>query len=467
MSRRRKEKKRKEKRLERIPEKLQRKRERRERYRVRRTPRGVTYGLVVSLLIVIIVAAWILIPRVPPEPPEPELGTVSILQEDTFYIFINETGHVNVRYMQGRYGAGTQLGEIPLNLTISRTFEESQVNFDFPESTIYYDYFGNAYNIVPSIESDSYEYTLNDIYPLFLLGDSGTSTKGHDEMTGYWSLFWEYLINSSQNLFLAQDDMSSLFTFTFSITMENDTLIYNTPTTVHCNITFNNPPDGTNVYNYGKARLLFPKQVYNETTLLANITLVNVDRIGSRTNFTLPDSNVIDNATHIGFDEPPFDVSLSQNNTYGYIFDLNVTAFTNSSFVLLDFTTPENEFFLQSGETSRNDPQPLYYPFADITVHTERNNDDWLNVTNLVFSIPQVWANVSPPENSTPSPGSAISLYMPKTLGKQHVLQNSYFELKETNTSFKYPLVSSYSTPLGTPFQVPLKISRTRRLIRI
>ena len=466
MSRRRKKKKRKEKRLERIPEKLQRKRERRERYRVRRTPRSVTYGLVVSLLIVIIVAAWILIPKAPPPELEPELGSVHILQEDTFYIFINETGHVNVRYMHGRYGAGTVLGEIPLNLTITRDFGESQVNFTFPDSSVYYDYFGNTYKIIPSFESDSFEYTVNNIYPTFP-EEGGTSTQGHEEMTGYWAVFWDYLLNSSQNLFLAQDDLSSLLNFTFSITMENDTLIYNTPTTVHCNITFTNPSDGTNVYNYGKVRLLFPKQVYNETTLLANITLANVEQIGSRTNFTLPDSRVIDNATHIEFDELPFEVSLSQNRSYGYIFDLNVTAFTNSSFVLLDFTTPENEYFLQSGFTSRNDPQPMYYPFADIAVHTERNSDDWLNVTNLFFSFPQVWANVSPPGNSTPSPGPAISLKMPKTPGKQHVLQNSYFELKETSTSAKYPLVSSDPTPLGTSFQVPLKTSRIRRLILI
>ncbi|MFX1300408.1 MAG: hypothetical protein ACFFAL_04415 [Promethearchaeota archaeon] len=464
MSRRRKEKKRKEKRLERIPEKLQRKRERRERYRVRRTPRSVTYGLVVSLLIVIIVAAWVLIPKAPPPDLEPELGTVHILQEDTFYIFIDENGSVNVQYMHGRYGAGTQLGEIPLNLTITRDFGESLVNFTFPDSSIYYDYFGNAYNIIPSFESESFEYNVNDIFPAFLLEDNGTRTQGHDEMTGYWAVFWDYLINSSQNSFLAQDNMDSLFNFTFWIKPENDTLIYNTPTIVHCNITFHNPPDGTNVYNYGKVHLVFPKQVYNESTLLANITLANVERIGSRTNLTRPYPNVIDNATHIEFKEDPFDVSLSQDNFYGYIFDLNVTAFTNSSFILLDLTTSGNEFFLQSGETDRNEPQPLYYPFSDITVHTERNEDSWLNITNLYFSFPQVWVNVSPPGNSTPGPGPVISLYMPKTPSKQHVFQNSYFELKETSTSTKYPLVSSDSTSLETPFQMPLKTVRIRRL---
>jgi hypothetical protein len=468
VSRRRKEKKRKEKRLERIPEKLQRKRERRERYRVRRTPRSVTYGLVVTLLIVIIVAAWILIPRVPPPDPEPELGTVHILQEDAFYIFINETGQVNVQYMHGRYGAGTQLGEIPLNLTITRDFGESQVNFTFPDSSVYYDYFGNAHNIDPSFESDSYEYTLNDIYPAFLFEDNGTSTQGHEDMTGYWAVFWDYLINSSQNLFLAQDAMSSLYNFTFTIKMENNTLIYNTPTIVHCNITFYNPPDGTNVYNYGKVRLLFPKQVYNESTLLANITLANVEQIGSRTaNLTLPDPDIIDNATHIGFNEPPFDVSLSQDTFYGYIFDLNVTAFTNSSFILLDLTTPENEYFLQSGKTDRNDPQPLYFPYSDITVHTERNSDEWLNVTNLYFSFPQVWVNVTPPGNSTPGPSPTIFLYTPKTPGKQHVLQNSYFGTEETIVTTKYPLITSETTILGTPFQVPLKAFRIRRLLRI
>jgi hypothetical protein len=246
--------------------------------------------------------------------------------------------------------------------------------------------------------------------------------------------------------------------------MENDTLIYNTPTSVHCNITFNNPPDGTNVYNYGKAYLLFPKQVYNESTLLANITLTDVELIGSQTNFTLPHTSIINNATHIGFDEPPFDVSLSQNQTYGYIFDLNVTAFTNSSFVLLDLTTPENEYFMQSGRTRRTEEQPLYFPEADITIETPFFGEDMRNVTNLFFDFPQVWVSVSPPGNSTPGPSPAIFLYMPKTPGKQHTLQNTYFGAEEKIGSTEYLLVSPDTKPMGTPFQMPLKVFRIRRL---
>jgi hypothetical protein len=134
---------------------------------------------------------------------------------------------------------------------------------------------------------------------------------------------------------------------------------------------------------------------------------------------------------------------------------------------LLDLTTAENEYYLQSGKTQRNDPQPTYYPFSEITVHTDRNEDEWLNITNLYFSFPQVWVNVSPPGNSTPGPSPAIFLYMPKMLDKQPVLQNSFFGTEKTMVSTKYSLASTDTPILRTTFQIPLKAYKPRRLLWI
>jgi hypothetical protein len=408
--RRRKEKKRKEKkRLERIPEKLQRKRERQERYQVRRMPGWIRTSLVVVVLVVIIVGAIIIWPRYIPPPSELEPGRVEILQQDNFYIFINESGQVNVDYLQSRYGAGTHTGDQPLNVTFQRIFDETEVNFTFPEYYVFYDYYGNAYNIVPDTDANSIEYTVNWIKPNFLQDDPEIPLIG-SQITGYWSLFWDYYLNSSDNTFLAEDNLSDLFSFNFTISMENDTLIYNTPTIVHCNVTFNTGPD-TNEYNYGNATLIFPKQIYNETILLANITLADVIQVGDPFGGDLTPS--VDNETYLGF-HTNFDIALSANTSWGLVFDLNVTAFTNSSFCLLDFTTPNNEYFLQSGYTGTIEEQPMHFPKADITIDTPRDIEWKQNVTNLWFRFPQVWVNITLPGNSTPGfIGSAISLRMP------------------------------------------------------
>ncbi|MFW9986442.1 MAG: hypothetical protein ACFFDJ_07765, partial [Candidatus Odinarchaeota archaeon] len=214
MSRRRKDKKRKEKkRLERIPEKLQRKRERQERYRARRIPGWIRSGLIVAVLVIIITGAIILWPRYVPPPPELDPGTVEILQQDNFFIFINETGQVNVDYLRSRYGAGTHTGNQPLNVTFQRVFEEPGVNFTFPEFNVFYDYYGNAYNIVPNTDANSVEYKVNWINPNFLDDDPEIPLIGGSQMKGYWSLFWDFYLNSSDNTFLAEDTLNDLFSF--------------------------------------------------------------------------------------------------------------------------------------------------------------------------------------------------------------------------------------------------------------
>ncbi len=440
VSRRRKDKKRKEKkRLERIPEKLQRKRERQERYRARRIPGWIRSGLIVAVLVIIITGAIILWPRYVPPPPELDPGTVEILQQDNFFIFINETGQVNVDYLRSRYGAGTHTGNQPLNVTFQRVFEEPGVNFTFPEFNVFYDYYGNAYNIVPNTDANSVEYTVNWINPNFLDDDPEIPLIGGSQMKGYWSLFWDFYLNSSDNTFLAEDTLSDLFSFNFTIFMENDTLIYNTPTIVHCNVTFNTGPD-TNEYNYGNCTLLFPKQIYNETTLIANITLDDVIQVGRPIGGDL--TPAVNNETHLGF-HANFDIALSANTSWGLVFDLNVTAYTNSSFCLLDLTIPDNEYFLQSGYTGTLLEQPMHFPKADITIHTPHDINWKRNITNLWFRFPQVWVNVTPPGNSTPGlSGSAISLRMPTSRSLECPSTDS-FDLENT-------LVSKSDHPLGS-----------------
>ncbi len=391
--RRRKEQKRKEKRLERLPEKLQRKRDRQERYKARRMPGWIRTGLVVALFAVIIVGAIIIWPKPSPVIPELIPGDVDILQQDMFYIFINETGAVQIDYMHGRFGAGTFEGNQPLNVSIIRIFEESSINFTFPDTNVFYDYFGNAYNIIPIVDSDSLEYTINAIYPNFVTGDSLRHLEGGSQMVGWYSLFWDYYLNSSDNAFLATEILENMFTFTFTIQPENNTLPYNTPTIVHCNITYNTLRLDGNTLNYGESMIIFPKQVYNDTTLLANITVHDVIRIGSNIN---PNQNpTINNETHIGFRALPITVSMSQNQSWGYTFDLNVTRFTNTSFCLFDFTTPENKFFMQSGNTPTVEEQPMHFPKSEMTIDTPWSDRFKRNVTNFYFRFPKVIVNNS------------------------------------------------------------------------
>ena len=396
----------KEKRLERLPEKLQRKRERRERYRAKRMPRWIRYGLVIAVLVIIVVGAWLLIPGPPPEPIPLEKGDPHVLQQDMFYIFINETGHVNVDYMRGRYGLGTYEGEQPLNISIKRIFEEAQRNFTFPDVGVFYDRYGNAYNIAPQVEANSFEYLIEQVYPAFLTDDEEISIDGGEQMTGYWSLFFDYLINSSLDYHLAQDTLAEMFYFNFDIIAENDTLAYNTPNIVHCNITFNTLMRDTNSYNFGEACIIIPKQVFNETTLLANITLHDTYLRGTS---DTAGAN-INNATHIVYNET-FSISLNENTTWGFVFDLNVTSFTNSTFCLLDFTMPGNEFFLQSGWTGFVTEQPMHFPKAEIDILTPKQLTDEVtkrNVTDFYFRFPQVWINAS---ETPPGPDHSTIFY--------------------------------------------------------
>ncbi|MFW9830916.1 MAG: hypothetical protein ACFFD8_04000 [Candidatus Thorarchaeota archaeon] len=406
MSRRqRKAKKQKKKRLEQLPEKLQRKRERQERYKPRRMPGWIRTSLVVVLLVVIIVGAGIIwFGFLPPIPePEPTPGEVDILQQDMFYVFINENGQIQIDYMRGRYSGGTYGWNQPLNVSIIRSFNEAEVNFTFPDPNVFYDRWGNAYHVAPRIEANSFEYYVNNIFPNFEFGDETISLEGGSQMRGWYSLFWEYYLYSSNNTFLKQDNLEDVFTFTFAIQPENDTLPYNTPTIVHCNITVKTLPTGGNVFNSGISKLIFPKQVYNDTVLLANITIHEVLRIGSNTN--AGQNPTINNETHIGFEALPITVSMSQNATWGYIFDLNVTSFTNESFCLLNLATPENEFFMQSGFTGNVEEQPMHFPKAAIDILTPFSDRLKRNITDFYISFPQVFTEngtisfVVPPEH--------------------------------------------------------------------
>lgn len=356
-------------------------------------PGWIRTGLVVTLLAVIIVGAIIIWPKPPPITPEPIPGDVDILQQDMFYIFINNAGEVQIDYMHGRFAAGTFEGNQPLNVSITRIFEDSNINFTFPDTNVFYDHFGNAYNIIPVVDSDSLEYTVNSIYPNYLTGDSIRHLEGGPQMVGWYTLFWDYYLNSSNNAFLATERLDEMFTFTFTIQPENNTLAYNTPTIVHCNITYNTLRVDGNIVNHGESMIIFPKQVYNDTTLLANITIHEVFRIGSNIN---PNQNpTINNATHIGFRAQPIAISMSQNQSWGYTFDLNVTSFTNTSFCLFDLTTPENRFFMQSGNTPTVEEQPMYFPKAEMTIETPWSDRFKRNVTNFYFRFPKVIVNNS------------------------------------------------------------------------
>lgn len=439
--RRRKEKKRKEKRLERLPEKLQRKRERQERYKARRMPGWIRTSLIVVFIAVIIVGAAVIWAGTLPPLPDDELvpGDVNILQQDMFFVFINENGQVEIDYLRGVYSGGTYGYNQPLNVSITRTFTEPEVNFTFRDPNVFYDRWGNAYHVAPRMEANSLEYAVNNIYPNFIEGESRVHLEGGDSMIGWYNLFWDYYLYSSNNTFLAQDTMEDMFTFTFTIEPQNDTLPYNIPTIVHCNITINTLrfEDEGNVFNYGESLIIFPKNVYNGTTLLANMTVHQVFRIGSNVN---PGQNpTINNETHIGFRAPPITVSMSQNQSWGYTFDLNVTSFTNDSFCLLDLGTPDNEFFMQSGFTGNVIEQPMHFPNAQIDIITPWEDRFKHNVTNLYFSFPQVIAN-----NGT------ISFVVPPELPSHQVRLDPFLTPEDTQSS-SVSLLSSVTDHANNP----------------
>jgi hypothetical protein len=330
------------------------------------------------------------------EPPPPLLnpGAVYVLQQDTFFVYINDTGQVRVDFMVGRYGGGTFGGDQPLNVSIARDFGRDQMNFTLIDPYVLYDYYGNAYYVPPDVGADTLEYVVDNIHPNMIYDYEEHHFRGGATMRGYYSLFWNYVLNSSDNTWLETDTMDDMYTFTFDIQADNDTIPYNTPTTVYCNITFNTlKAEDTNVYNFGESKLLFHKQVFNGTTLLANITVQDVHRIGSILDPALTPSNYIDNETHIGFLANPITTSMSQNQSWGYTFDLNVTSFTNASFCLLDLSTPENEFFLQSGFTGAVLEQPMHFPKAEIEVPTPFVNRLKKNFTDVVIRLPDICLN--------------------------------------------------------------------------
>ncbi|MFX1318669.1 MAG: hypothetical protein ACFE9D_02930 [Promethearchaeota archaeon] len=437
MSRRqRKQKKTKQKkRLESIPEKLQRKRDRQVRQRSRRTPRWVQYGLVVVLIAIIIGGfAWFWWINLPPiEPPEPLQGDVDILQQDIFYVYINDTGQIQIDYMLGRFAGGTFGGDQPLNVSFTRDFDRGQVNFTLRDPYVFYDYYGNAYYIPSEVGADSLAFIVDNIQPNKQNTFEEYALRGGTYMKGYWSLFWTYIINSSDNNWLRNDNLDSMFTFTFDIHPENDTLPENTPTIVHCNITFNTlSASDANVYNFGESRIIFPKQIYNDTTLLANITLQEIFRIGSADSGF--ESYTTNNETHIGFQANPISVAMSQNQTWGYIFDLNVTTFTNETFCLLDLTSPVNEFFMQTGYTGSVEEQPMHFPKSEISIDTPKLANKNQNVTDILIRFPAIYVDnetiayqvtpasfgpqsypITPPMNREPESRTVIGLEGIKT----------------------------------------------------
>jgi hypothetical protein len=375
-------------------------------------PGWIRTGLVVVLIAVIIGAAtWVGIGLLPtPEDTEPTPGEAYVLQQDMFFVFINDTGHVQIDFMIGRYGGGTYGGNQPLNISIARTFEEDQVNFTLIDPYVFYDYYGNAYYIPPDVDADSLEFLAENINPNMFFTFEERHFRGGSTMRGYYSLIWDYLINSSENTWLQTDTMDDMFTFTFDIHPENGTIPYNVPTLVHCNITFNTlRAADTNVYNYGDSMILFPRHVYNDSTLIANITVHEVQRIGSRVTTDL--TPTIDNETYIGFQANPITTSMSQNQSWGYTFDLNVTTFTNASFCLLDLTSPENIFFLQSGYTGIVEEQPMHFPKAQLNILTPINDRLKKNFTDIEFRFPEIRVENETISYQTPQEGFGPRIY--------------------------------------------------------
>ncbi|MFX1564107.1 MAG: hypothetical protein ACFFDP_12455 [Promethearchaeota archaeon] len=406
--RRKKDRKRREKRLERLPEKLQRKRERRVAYRIRRMPSWIKLGLVVALIAVIIGGAAVAILILNPlsDNETIEKSDVYFLQKDIFYCNVNNISEVSIDYMEALFGIGTYNSDQPLNVIVIDTFDENR-NMTVGDYIVY-DYFGNTYLIDPTIESRKITYNIGGINPAMVSQrDLGGNAKG------YWSLLFGYTINSSNDESLATDDLSDMFTFNFSVSVENDTLVYGNSSIVHCNITLNTLPSYIGMFEFsdGRAYIEFPKTIYNDSTLIANISLLEVQRVG-----TISGDAKIDNESLIAF-ETDFTV-LDFNASWGFTFDLNVTAYTNNSFCLLDFTSPVCEFYIQSGY--RDSPalpdQPMHFPNATLDIRTEYENKYISNYTDIFISLPQVWVDVSPPNSTPPYAGSIVTLRVPASV---------------------------------------------------
>ncbi len=405
--RRRKTKKRREKRLEKIPEKLQRKRERRVTYRIRGMPSWIRNALVVAVIASIIIGIIIIAPKPPAPVPELEPGDVYFIENDVFFCSIINGSQVNIDYMEGWFGVGTRGGEQPLQLNVTDTFD-SPHNISLLDSVIF-DYYGNAYALnsaTTNIERRQISFNIGNIAPSI---EDEIDLGGNKQ--GYYSLRFGYLINSSNDANLISDDLLDMFNTNFTIMVENSTLVYNQTTTVHCDIFINSLSNNTENFNqFSKGSLHFeiPKQIYNESEIIANLTLVEQYPVGISEHIRDPE---IDNETHIIYDWQ-FDL-FDHSDNWGLSFDLNVTAFTNNSFILLDFSDPINEIYLESGP--RVSPtlfaQPLHEGFDSATVnyHTPVNRTFEKAFTDIYISFPQVWVNVSTPTvNSTVTPQQPI-----------------------------------------------------------
>jgi hypothetical protein len=144
------------------------------------------------------------------------------------------------------------------------------------------------------------------------------------------------------------------------------------------------------------AYIQFPTKVYNGTELLANITLQAVDQVG-----TAKEGTYTSNQSLITMRAP---FSFLANNSWGFVFSLNVTSYASSRFCLLDLSSPECQFFLRAG--FRNTPpifdQRMHFPKASVTINTPYQKLRVVNYTEVFLRLPQVWLNAVHVGNSTP-----------------------------------------------------------------
>jgi hypothetical protein len=423
--------KRREEQLERLPEKLQRKRERRVSSRIRRMPTWIRFALIVTVLIVIVGGWVVLLPRYPEQTVGPTKGSVYFVQTDQFYCSVNSNvtpnGQLLVDYMQSRFAVGTYNGTQPLHVTILDTFTENR-NITFNQPFVW-DYYGNCYKLSPAIDSRSIRFDVGGIYPALVNKTSFVPVTGGvgDFGTNYWSLYFGYRIDSSNDSLLANDQLSDLFALNFTISVVNGTLVYGKPTIVRCRITLLPPTDGVQ-YSDGRAYIQFPAKIYNGTDLLANITLQTVEQVGTTTEGTYT-SNESLITFNTGF-------TFLGNDSWGFVFDLNVTAYANSPFCLLNLSSPECQFFIRAG--FRNTPlvldQPMHFPKATVTVHTPYNGLATRNYTEVFLRLPQVWMNTTHVGNSTPL---FVPLVVQSSGGQWQAPSFEGFAASPSNTAFQ------------------------------
>ncbi len=392
---RRRKQKRRKKRLERVPEKLQRRRERRVTYRIRRMPDWIKGALVIAVIAVIFVAGAIVVNLLyPPQPPGEVLGDVYLLQQDIFYMSVDADSNLTLDSMDARFGIGSHGSEKPLHFSLIDTFDEDH-NITL-EDIIAWDYFGNTYLLNPVIESQSINFTFDGIWPPINI-----TRELEGSIEGYWSLLFGYTLDSANDEVIRNEPLDDFITsFNCTVLPKNGKLAYNESTIVHCNISLSTYPDPIIGYSYGRARLAIPRQVYSGSTLLANISLEQVIMTGTD---QPPNSDYTESEDTISFDT---DFTFMGGDAWGFVFDLNVTTFTNESFCLLDLTTEQCEFYIQSGyqETPFVADQPMHFPKSNLDIHSDYNQTFIANYTDIHIRLPQIWVEV----NSTPSAPTLI-----------------------------------------------------------